>query len=363
MSAVDALVLSGPRELERRSFARPDIGEDDGILRVEACGLCGTDHELWAGLLPSRYEFVPGHEIIGVVEELGPVAEQRWGVRAGDRVAVEVFQRCGRCGPCVSGDYRWCEHHGLRDQIGNIDVQRAPGIWGGYATHLYLPPDSLLLPVPDGLDPVLATVFNPLGAGLRWTQEVGQVGEGDVVAVLGPGMRGLCSAVAAKEAGAGFVLVAGAGERDRLRLELARDFGADLVVDVLEENPRVALKAATGGLADVVVDVTANAPAAFPQGIGLARPRGRMVVAGTRGPAAMVPISPDRIVFKELTIVGAVGVDATNYERALAIIASGRYPFAAIDRQVADLDATSELLGVMSGEHGGVRPTHGVVVP
>ncbi len=363
MTTMDALVLTGPRQLERRSFDRPDLGDDDGILRVEACGLCGTDHELWTGMLPSRYEFVPGHEIIGVVEELGPVAEQRWGVRAGDRVAVEVFQRCGRCAPCRSGDYRWCERHGLSDQIGNIDVQRAPGIWGGYGTHLYLPPDALLLPVPDGLDPVLATVFNPLGAGLRWTQEVGQVGQGDVVAVLGPGMRGLASAVAAKDAGASFVLVTGAGERDRPRLELARAFGADLVVDVLEEDPRAALKRAVGGLADVVVDVTANAPDAFVQGMGLARPRGRMVVAGTRGPRATVPISPDRIVFKELTIVGAVGVDATNYERALAIIASGRYPFEEIDRQVADLGGTSELLGVMSGEHGGARPTHGVVVP
>jgi len=363
MTTVDALVLTGPRQLERRSFDRPDLGDDDGILRIEACGLCGTDHELWTGMLPSRYQFVPGHEIIGVVEELGPAAARRWGVRAGDRVAVEVFQRCDRCEPCRSGDYRWCEHHGLRDQIGNIDVQRPPGIWGGYATHLYLPPDSLLLPVPDDLDPVLATAFNPLGAGLRWTQQVGQVGPGDVVAVLGPGMRGLASAVAAKEAGASFVLVTGAGERDHPRLELARDFGADLVVDVAEQDPRAALKQAVGGLADVVVDVTANAPDAFTQGMDLARPRGRMVVAGTRGPQARVPISPDRIVFKELTIVGAVGVDATNYERALAVIASGRYPFAAIDRQVADLDGTAELLGIMSGEHGGARPTHGVVVP
>jgi alcohol dehydrogenase len=113
----------------------------------------------------------------------------------------------------------------------------------------------------------------------------------------------------------------------------------------------------------VVVDDTAHPPDAFVQGMELARPRGRVVVAGTRGPRATVPISPDRIVFKELTIVGAVGVDATNYERALAIIASGRYPFEEIDRQVADLGGTSELLGVMSGEHGGARPTHGVVVP
>ena len=90
------------------------------------------------------------------------------------------------------------------------------------------------------------------------------------------------------------------------------------------------------------------------------------VVLGDRAVAraeAAVPISPDRIVFEELTIIGAVGVDAPAHERALAIIAGGRYPFEAVDRQVADLDATSDLLGIMSGERGGARPTHGVVVP
>ncbi len=363
MTTVDALVLTAPRTLERRSFERPAVGDGDGILRVEACGLCGTDHELFAGVLPSRFAFVPGHEVVGVVEELGPTAEARWGVRAGDRVAVEVFQRCGECEPCQSGDYRWCERHGLRDQLGNIDVRREPGIWGGYATNLYLPPDSLLLPVPEGLDPVLATVFNPLGAGLRWTQEVGQVAKGDVVAVLGPGMRGLSSVVAAKDAGASFVMITGAGERDRERLALAAEFGADLAVDVSVDDPRAALKRATGGLADVVVDVTANAPAAFAQAIGLARPRGRIAVAGSRGPDATVAIVPDKVVFKELTIVGAVGVDATAYTRALDIIASGRYPFDRIDRRVAGLDGAADLLEVMSGESGERRPTHGVIVP
>ena len=90
----------------------------------------------------------------------------------------------------------------------------APALWGGYATHQYLGPDSMLLPVPDGLDPVLATVFNPLGAGIRWGVTVPGTKPGDVVAVLGPGIRGLATACAAKEAGAAFVMVTGRGYRD-----------------------------------------------------------------------------------------------------------------------------------------------------
>src|SRR5690606_37605452 len=128
--------------------------------------------------------------------------------------------------------HRHCRHHGLRDMYGFLDVARPPGLWGGYATHQYLAPDSLVLPVPDGLDPLDATLFNPLGAGLRWGARLAPTRAGDVVAVLGPGIRGLCAAAAAKHAGAAFVMVTGRGPRDDTRLQLAGAFGADLAVDV-----------------------------------------------------------------------------------------------------------------------------------
>ena len=117
----------------------------------------------------------------------------------------------------------------------------------------------MLLPIPDSLDPVLATVFNPLGAGIRWAATIPETKPGDVVVVLGPGIRGLSAAVAAKEAGAAFVALTGLGPRDRDRLDIAHRFGVDLAIDVAEDDPTVALKRATGGLADVVVDVTAKA--------------------------------------------------------------------------------------------------------
>src|SRR5947199_9411005 len=99
-AASEAVVLEGPRRLGRRSFAVPDVGPDDGLLQVEACGLCGTDHELWGGVLPGPYPFVPGHEIVGVVTAVGERAAARWGVAAGDRGAVEGFQSCRPCDSC-----------------------------------------------------------------------------------------------------------------------------------------------------------------------------------------------------------------------------------------------------------------------
>ena len=87
----EALVLTEPRSFEHRSTTRPAATDSTGVLRVEACGLCGTDHEQYTGHIRSGFAFVPGHEIVGTVEELGPAAAERWGVAAGDRVAVEVF--------------------------------------------------------------------------------------------------------------------------------------------------------------------------------------------------------------------------------------------------------------------------------
>lgn len=358
-----AMVLEGPRKLVEREFAIPEIGEDEGLVRVEACGLCGTDHEQYTGELPSGFAFVPGHETVGTVEVVGSRASERWGVRPGDRVAIEVFQSCRSCDACTRGDYRRCERHGVFDMCGFIPADRPPGLWGGYAEYQFLGPDAMLLPVPAGLDPVLATVFNPLGAGIRWAVSVPGTRAGDVVAVLGPGIRGLCAAAAAKEAGATFVMATGVGPRDSGRLAIAGAFGADLAVDVSEQDPAAALRDATGGLADVVVDVTAKAPAAFAQAISLARPGGTVVVAGTRGTNTVESFSPDPIVFKELRLLGALGVDTAAYRSALDLLASRRYPFGDLPRRVASLGGAEDLLIEMSGGDGAVTPVHGVIVP
>jgi len=360
----DALVLHGPRRLELQRFELPAVGDDDGVLRVEACGLCGTDHEQYTGDLRSRHAFIPGHEVVGVIDQVGPRAVERWGVRAGQRVAVEVFQSCRRCGRCCAGEYRRCERNGLATMVGFVDVNRFPGLWGGYATHLYLGPDAMLLRVPDGLDPVVATLFNPLGAGIRWAVDLPATRPGQVVAVLGPGVRGLFCCAAAKTAGAGFVMVTGRGEFDAARLALAGCFGADLAVDVETDDPRRALEAATGGLADVVVDVTAKAPAAFAQAITLARPGGTVVVAGTRGKGGDVAgFNPDHIVYKELRVIGALGVDVKAYRPALDLLAGGRFPFAALPREVVGFAGLEPLLQRMAGEHAGAPPVHAVFAP
>ncbi len=349
--------------MERVALEVPETGSDDGILRIEACGLCGTDHEEYSGRLSAPYPFIPGHEIVGVIERAGPSALDRWGVTVGDRVAVEVFLSCRACPACRMGVYRRCERHGIADMYGFVDVTRPPGLWGGYATHLYLAPDALVLPVPATLGPVEATLFNPLGAGVRWAAQLPGTGPGDVVVVLGPGIRGLASCAAAKWAGAGFVMVTGLGPRDAGRLAAALRFGADVAVDTAVQDPVSTLRAAAGRLADVVVDVTANAPAAPGQALRLVRPEGTVVLAGTRGGSSQWPgFDPDLLVYKEIRLLGALGVDTTAYRISLDMLASGRFAHTEIDRAVVGFGGVEALLRTMAGE-AEIPPLHAVFVP
>ncbi len=357
-----ALVLEKARTLVTRELPVPEHGDDDAVLRVEACGLCGTDHEQYSGHLPAGFAFVPGHETVGVIEGIGDAAADRWGVAAGDRIAVEVFQSCRVCAACRAGAYQRCERHGLRDMYGYIPVDTPPGLWGGYAESQYLGPDAIVHRVPDVLDPVVATLFNPLGAGVRWAVTVPGTRRGDVVAVLGPGVRGLSASAAAKDAGAELVMITGLGPRDAGRLAVAGEFGADLAVDVATTDPVRALRDATGGLADVVVDVTAKAPDALKQAVALARPGGTIVVAGTRG-GPVPEFEPDLVVFKELRIVGALGVDSAAYQSALALLAGVRYPFADLPRRVAGFDDAEDLIRSLAGEGEVPPPVHGVISP
>ncbi len=359
-----AVVQTGARKFELREFPLPEIGEDDGLLKVEACGICGSDYEQYQGAFAGmRFPLIPGHEPLGFIDKIGPEAARRWGVKEGDRVAVEVLLPCGFCENCRSGSYRLCVGKGRMSAYGYTPCEVKPALWGGYAQYMYLDPHTVMHKVSPKVPAEIAVMFNPLGAGIRWAVQLPGTTIGEVVAILGPGQRGLACVIAAKEAGASVIVVTGL-RRDAHKLALAREFGATHTVNVEEQNPVAIVKEVTGGRgADVVVDVAAYATQAVTQAIDMVRRGGRVILAGTKGPHPVENLLSDKIVMKEIRVQGAMGVDFHAYAPAVRLIESGRYPLEKMHTHTLPLDQAERAIKLLAGEIPGEEAIHIAIKP
>ena len=362
---VRAAVLREPRTIELAEFPRPAIGADDALLRVEACGICGSDYEQYEGAAPSTEDYmqfpvIPGHEPLGVIEEIGAGARERWGVREGDRVAVRSGYGCGRCPACARFDVRACPKRG--GTYGYTDVAKPPYLWGGYAERMYLSPYSLVKKMDPDLPAAVAVMFNPLAAGLSWAAGIPATGPGDRVVVLGAGQRGLCCVIAARAAGARQVVITGL-TRDAEKLALARELGADAAIDVERNDVVPSVRDATGGGAEVVVDTTPYAPQSLNHAIAIAVRKGRIVVAGLKGQRLTRELNADDLIYKELTLRGVLSMPVEETFRAVDIIASGRYPFDRLHTKSFPIEQAEEAIHALAGEVPGVNPIHLAIVP
>ncbi len=318
-----AMVQTGIRTLEPMDLPLPDITDDSGLLQIEACGICGSDYEQFEGVLRTPMPAVPGHEPLGVIAKIGDRAAQRWGVDVGDRVAVETMLACRHCGPCLGGSYHLCDSRRIYSYI---PLSEEPGLWGSYSQYMYLDPNCLVHKIDATLEPSTAVMFNPLGAGFRWAVEIPKTAPGDTVVILGPGQRGLASVLACREAGAARIIVTGL-EADAEKLTIAREFGADATIDVQNENTRSRIQELTDGRgADVVVDVSSYATDPVSESLDYVRMGGTVVLAGVKGFKEIPGFISDKIVMKEITIKGAIGVTSTGYSNAIRLIESRKYP-------------------------------------
>ncbi len=221
----------------------------------------------------------------------------------------------------------------------------------------------MLHPISRDLSPELATLFNPLGAGIRWAQQVPGTKLGDTIVILGPGQRGLCSVIAAREAGASCIIVSGLSADER-KLALAREFGAHHTIDVEREEIVQRVREITdGAMADIVVDVSAIANEPVTQAIDVARRGGTVVLAGMKGRRPVENFFNDRVVAKELTIRGVFGVDFHAYEPAIRLIESGKYPFEKMHTHTIPLEEAEHALQLLAREIPGEEAIHIALVP
>jgi len=336
---VRALVFEefgGP--LTVRAVPDPTPERDGVVVRVGASGICRSDWHGWSGHDPDVVlPHVPGHELAGTVAAVGDRV-RNWSV--GDRVTVPFVCACGHCAPCRDGAGQVCVH------------QTQPGFthWGSLAEYVALgAADVNLVALPEGMPFATAAGLGcRFATAFRAVTGVGQVRPGEWVAVHGCGGVGLSAVQVAVAAGARVVAVDVAPGA----LELARQFGAEHVVDGSAGDVPATVAELTGGGAHVSLDALGAAVTCL-NSISSLRPRGRHVQVGLLPPAVGRPEVPMELVIAgELALLGSHGMAAADYPAMLSLIAAGRLrPDLLVTRQLG-LDDAGPALAAVGREPG-----------
>lgn len=328
-----AAVYHEPRHITLEQVPIPEIGPHDVLIKVHACGICGSDvHSYKAGFY-IRPGQIMGHEFMGEVAKCGDEVRD---VEVGDRVTGFSIGTCGTCYWCQRQQFHLCP-----ELFKNSTGYGRPGALAEYVKVEYALLGATIHKLPPEIDDETGATAEPTAVGVGTVAQAG-VQPGDTVVVLGAGMIGNACMQAAKAAGAKQVVVI---EVSPVRLEAARRLGADAVFDAREGDPLTWVKETVGigpyhfhegGMADVVIEA-AGAPATIQQSFEMVRSGGTIAFVGLpEGPA---PIDTTKIVHKQPRIIGCLGGDVA---RSIELLASKRIQTAPLITHRFPLDAAPD---------------------
>jgi D-arabinose 1-dehydrogenase-like Zn-dependent alcohol dehydrogenase len=327
---VRAVVIDAVRgRPEVRDVAHPATPTGGVVVRVMATGMCRSDWHAWAGHDEIAFPHVPGHELAGVVVEVGE-GVGRWSV--GDRVTVPFVCGCGRCEWCRAGDAQVCPD------------QQQPGFthWGSFAEYVALhAADTNVVAIPEAVDFATAA-----GLGCRFATAyralVGRarLAEGEWVTVVGAGGVGLSTVMIARALGGHVIAV----DRNAEALTVAADLGAAHVVHADGADIPAAVADLTGGGSHVAVDAVGTEQTCADAILSLRR-RGRHVQVGLLPPIGGHPRVPmERVIGWELDVLGSHGMPAADYPAMMALIEQGMLQPQRLVERTIGLDEAAALL-------------------
>ncbi len=330
-----AVVCHAPGDYRLERVPVPSVGPGEVLIKVKAAGVCASDIKtflgaprIWGSADFPAYMIapvIPGHEFVGEVVELGAGAGEKYGLAIGDKAISEQIIPCWQCRYCRRGQYWLCQVHHIYGFHGGIDD-------GAWAEYMVFPAGALNYKVPAAVPDDQAALIEPLACAIHAVERA-QIALGDVVVIAGMGPIGLCMLQVARLQSPG-LLIALDARADRV--ERARSLGADLAIDVSQEDAIARVRALTEGYGcDVYIEATGH-PAAVNQGLQMIRKLGTYVEFSVMA----APSSVDWSIIgdqKELNIHGshlgpyryplAIDYIATGKVNAAALI-SHRYPLA-----------------------------------
>ncbi len=306
-----AAVFVGPnRDMEIREYPIISPGDGSVLMRLVRSGICGTDIHILEGRLPIPPRFIPGHEFIGEIVETGPNAgTDALGnpISAGELAIACVAMPCGSCFNCRNGDTANCLNFGVTYVR---DPEEPPHFFGGYGEYLHHPA-ACLVKIPAGVDVDAAAAFPCAGpTTIRAFDQAGNLDAGELVVVQGTGPVGLFAIAWAAARGCRVVAI-GSG-KNKARMDLAHELGAEVIIDYRDTTPEdrlamvrdMAKEMGRGDGADVVFEASGS-PSAIPEGMQLIRTLGRYIVPGQYSNSGGIEIQPQMITFKAMRVFGS----------------------------------------------------------
>lgn len=299
----------GPGNVEVRDIPEPEVAPGLVKVKIVRAALCASDVSQYRAKIPMRLNVpvVMGHEFSGIVEEVGEGCNL--GFKPGDRVVAENgFSVCGSCEYCRAGWYNVC-----------VDRKVLGFYHNGTFAEKMLIPEKNLHRIPDGVDFDAAALTEPLASVCHACFDQMVIKANDVVIVSGPGPMGLLAVMVAKSFGA-LVVVTGLTQ-DAMRLEKAKEIGADYAVNIQEESIEELINKLTNGYgADAVIECS-GAHAAVNMCLKLCRKRGYYCQFGLTG--QMQKFDMETVMFREINLTGSMSCVYYDWEKALSLMASG----------------------------------------
>lgn len=315
-----AVVWTGPRAMAIQEVDRPEPGDGELLIKVEAVGICGSELSGFLGENSLRVPpLIMGHEFAGEVAAIGSGAA---GHRLGERVTVNPLLTCGTCSFCQMGLESLCATRQL------IGVHRS----GAFAEYVVVPAANCV-PIPDGMSAVTGSLAEPLACGVR-AARLGGIRQGSRVAVVGAGAIGLMCIAAVRQLGGSALMSV---EVNPGRLATAAHWGAERLCDARTQEPAALIKEQTGGMgADVVIDAVGSSITRR-TAVSMARPGGTVVLVGLH--EAESPFAANHIIRSEIKVTGSFAYTGEDFAQAVAMLAAGDLPISGDWLETRELEA------------------------
>ena len=319
-----AAVFSEPKKLQVEDYSIRKLFDDELLIKVEVCGLCGTDFHIFHGEAPSKPPLIPGHEFAGIVVERG---NDVYDFEIGDHVVIDPNIFCGKCYYCRTGQIQFCEN------------LKALGVTqnGGFSEYSIVP-SSQAYKIPNDFPFRSASFAEPLSCCVHGMDQA-EIRHGESVAIVGGGTIGLLMLQLAKISGAAKILVIEPIEEKRIT---ALKLGADYVFDPFSDKILEQTSSITSGGPDVVIECAGNSNAAE-LAIKLPKKGGRVVVFGLSPQQAKIDINLQKFFHREITIKGSL-LNPFTFSRAIELLISKKVLIKPLKPVVADLNNLYEIL-------------------